>query len=119
MTELKVGGLQRTIIILAEKLQQGWRTFGIELRRILEPSQFVLGGLKFVPYKFKQILKYHPASSYVEAVKAPVQARLKHVQQPLVNEKVKAGSVKNIVEFLSDNSRTQVVVFETQAKSFS
>ena len=38
MTELKVGGLRQTIIIPAEKLQQGWRTFGIELRRILKPS---------------------------------------------------------------------------------
>ena len=36
--ELKVGGLRRTIIIPAGKLQQGWRTFGVELRRILEPS---------------------------------------------------------------------------------
>ena len=33
----------------------------------------------------------------MKAVKAPVQARLKHVQQPLINDKVKAGSVKDIV----------------------
>ena len=85
----------------------------------MEPSQYALGGLKFVSYRSKQIPNSHSVRSYVEAVKAPVQARLKHVQQPLVNEKVKAGTVKNIVEFLSDNSRTQVVVFETQAKSFS
>ena len=40
VTELKVGGLRRTIIIPVGKLQQGWRTFGIELRRLLEPSQY-------------------------------------------------------------------------------
>ena len=34
VTKLKVGELWRTIIIPARKLQQGWRTFGIELRRI-------------------------------------------------------------------------------------
>ena len=38
VTEFKVGVLRRTIIIPTGKLQQGWRTFGIELRRILEPS---------------------------------------------------------------------------------
>nr|POE85022.1 hypothetical protein CFP56_52982 [Quercus suber] len=74
--------------------------------------------LKFVPYRFKQIPKYQPARSYVEAVKAPVQARLKHVQQTLSKEKIQAGTVKNFVEFPSDNSRTQVAAFETQAGSF-
>ena len=59
VTELKVGGLPRTIIIPAGKLKQGWRTFGIELRRILEPSQYALGGLKFVPYRSKQIPNSH------------------------------------------------------------
>ena len=52
VTELKVSGLRRTIIIPAKKLQ-GWRTFGIELRRILEASRYALGGLNFVPYKPK------------------------------------------------------------------
>nr|POE75998.1 hypothetical protein CFP56_53517 [Quercus suber] len=118
VTELKVGGWQRTIIISARKLQQGWRTFGIELRRILEPSQYALGGLRFVPYRSKQIPKSHPVRSYVEAVKAPMQARLMHVQQPFINVKVKAGSVKKIVESPIDNSGTQVVVSETQAKFF-
>ena len=78
----------------------------------------MLGGLKFVPYRSEQISKYHPTRSYVEAAKAPVQARLKHVQQPLIKEKVKDGIVKNIVEIPSDKSRTQVVVIETQAGSF-
>ena len=85
----------------------------------MEPSQYALGGLKFVPYSFKKIPKYQPARSYVEAVKAPVQARLKHVQQPLRKEKVQAGTVMNFVEFPSDNSCTQVAASETQAGSCS
>ena len=119
VTELKVGGMRRTIINSAGKLQQGWRTFGIELRRLLKPSQYALGGLKFVPYRFKQIPKYQPARSYVEVAKAPVQARLKHAQQPLHKEKVQAGTVMNFMEFPSDNSCTQVAASETQAGSCS
>ena len=80
---------------------------------MLEHSHYALGGLKFVPFRFKQIPKYQPARSYVEAVKVPVQARLKQVQQPLRKEKVQAGTVMNFVEFLSDNSCTQVAAFET------
>jgi len=72
VTKLKVGGLRRTIIIPASKLQQRWRTFGIELRKLLEPSQYVLGVLNFVPYKSKQIPKFRAARSYVETAKALV-----------------------------------------------
>ena len=72
MIELKVGGLWRTVIIPVGKLQEGWRTFGIELRKILEPSQYALGGLNFVPYRSKQIPKFSAARSYVEAAKVPV-----------------------------------------------
>lgn len=38
VSELKVGG-RRSIFIPAGKVQQGWRLFGIELRRMLDPSQ--------------------------------------------------------------------------------
>ena len=119
VTELKVGGLRRNIIIPAGQSQQGWRTLRIELRRILEPSQYALGGLNFVLYKYKQVPKYRDATSYVEAIKAPVQARLKLVQQPFIKEKVKAGLVKNNnLEPPRDNSSTQVAVSETQVGSF-
>ena len=40
VTKLKVGGLRRSIIILASKVQHGWRAFGIELRRMLEPTHY-------------------------------------------------------------------------------
>ena len=118
MTELKVGGLRRTIIIPAGKSQRGWRTLGIELKRILEPSQYAVGGLNFVPYKYEQVSKNRTARSYVEAVKALVQARLKPIQQPFINEKVKHGAVEKILERPRDNSRTQVVLYETQAGIF-
>ena len=36
-------------------MQQGWRVFGIELRRMLDPSQYVLGCSKFVSYKSKSL----------------------------------------------------------------
>ena len=49
----------------------------------------------------------------MEAVKAPIQARLKPIQQPFVKEKVKDGVVENILEPPRDNSHTQVVVYET------
>ena len=113
MTELKVGGLRGSIIIPAGKSQGGWRTFGIELRRILEPSQYAVGGLNFLPYKYKQVPKNCTAKSYVEAVKAPIQARLKPIQQPFIKEKVKDGVMENILEPPRDNSHTQVVVHET------
>lgn len=53
----------------------------------------------------------------MEAVKVPVPARLKLVQQPCIKEKVKDGVVENILEHPRDNSRTQEVVYETQAGS--
>ena len=85
----------------------------------MEPSQYALGGLNFVPYKYKQVPKYRDAKSYVEAVKAPVQARLKPIQQLFIKEKVKDGVVKNNnLEPPRDNSRSQIVVSETQAGSF-
>nr|POE57158.1 hypothetical protein CFP56_34121 [Quercus suber] len=74
--------------------------------------------LKFVPYKPKHIPKYQPARTYVEAAKAPVQARLKHVQAGMVKN-VQAGIVKNVEEIPCDNSQAQVVVSEIQAGSFT
>nr|POE60730.1 hypothetical protein CFP56_53391 [Quercus suber] len=110
VTELKVGGLRRTIIIPAGKFQQGWKTFGIELRRRLEPSQYALGGPKFVPYKSKQIPKFHAAKSFVEAVKAPLQARSKPAQQLFIKENAKDGVVEKKMELPRDS--------DTQAGSF-
>ena len=73
----------------------------------MEPSQYALGGLKFVPYKYKQVPKYCDARSFVEAIKALVQARLNLAQQPFIKAKVKDGVVKNNnLEPPKDNSCT-------------
>ena len=111
--ELEVGGRRRSIIIPAGKVQQRWRAFG---RRMLDPSQYVLGGPKFVLYKSKQPLEIYSSWSFVETVKAPVQASLKHSQQPFIREKGKNRIVKKTkVESPRDKPCTQVVVFEAQA----
>ena len=44
MSELKVGGRQRSVIIPGGKAQNGWKVFGLELRKMLEPNQYALGG---------------------------------------------------------------------------
>ena len=61
VTELKVGEMRRSIIILAGKAQQRWRAFGIELRRMLEPFHYALGGPKALSYKSKLGSKIHPS----------------------------------------------------------
>lgn len=43
LTELKVGGLRRPIIVPEGKAQYSWKGFGLELRRMLEPNQHALG----------------------------------------------------------------------------
>jgi len=51
LTELKVGGSRRSIIIPVGIEKNGWRVFGLELRKLLKPDNYVNGGsrhLKFV-----------------------------------------------------------------------
>ena len=52
LTELKAGGSRRSIIISEGKERYGWRAFGLELRKLLNPSQYTVGGNcrpKFIP----------------------------------------------------------------------
>ena len=44
VSELKVGGHRRYVIIPGGKTQNGWKVFGLELRKMLEPNQYALGG---------------------------------------------------------------------------
>ena len=44
LTELKVGGSRRSIIILVGRAMNGWRVFGLELRKLLELDNYVNGG---------------------------------------------------------------------------
>ena len=51
LNELKVGRSRRSIIIPVGKAKNGWRVFGVDLRKILESENYVNGGtrqLKFV-----------------------------------------------------------------------
>ena len=51
LTERKVGGSRRSIIIPEGRARNGWRVFGLELRKMLEPENYVNGGFdqsKFV-----------------------------------------------------------------------
>lgn len=81
MTELKIGGLKRSIIIPPGKAQQGWRDFGLELRKMLAPTQYASGGSKFVAQLHKQNLEIQSSRSFVEAVKGYVLARdMKQIQ---------------------------------------
>ena len=114
VTELKVGGMRRSIIIPAGKAQQGWRAFGIELRRMLEPSHYVLGGPKALPYKPKLGSKIHPSRSFVETVKASVQVR-KHLNQPSIRETEKIQVVVNTTQPPRDEAGIQVVPIEAPA----
>ena len=52
MKGLKAGGSRRSIIIPEGKEKNGWRAFGLELRKMLNPSQYAVGGTglpKFIP----------------------------------------------------------------------
>ena len=44
LIELKVGRSRRSIIILVGKAKNGWRVFGLKLRKMLEPENYVNGG---------------------------------------------------------------------------
>ena len=58
LTELKAGGLRRSIIIPEGKERYGWRVFGLELRKLLFPFQYAVGGNG--PPKFiSQVRKYN------------------------------------------------------------
>ena len=52
LTELKVGWSRRLIIIPKGKEKNGWMVFRLELRKMLYPSQYAVGGTghpKFIP----------------------------------------------------------------------
>ena len=44
LIELKVGGFRRSVIIPEGRAKNGWRTFGFELRKMLELNQYAVGG---------------------------------------------------------------------------
>ena len=78
MFELKVSGYRRSVIIPEGKAQNGWKVFRLELRKMLDPDQYALGGLgqaKFVSLPQRRMLGPHPFRSFVEILKGQVQPR--------------------------------------------
>ena len=71
LTELKAGGSRRSIIILEGKERYGWRAFGLELRKLLNPSQYVVGGNcfpKFIPQARRYDLEAQNSRTFAEFV---------------------------------------------------
>ena len=71
LTELKAGGSRRTIILPVGKERNGWRVFGLELRRLLNPSHYAVesNGLpKFIPQLRRNNLEAQNHGTYAEVV---------------------------------------------------
>ena len=70
LTELKTSGSRRSIIILEGKERYGWRAFGLELRKVLNPSQYAVGvnGPKFIPQVWRFNLEAHHSRTFAEVV---------------------------------------------------
>ena len=71
LTKFKVGGSKRSVIIPVGKSKNGWRVFGLELRKLLKPDNYVNGGSghsKFVAQLHKDNSGVHPFKSYADMV---------------------------------------------------
>ena len=71
LTELKAGGSRRSIIIPKGKERYGWRAFGLELRKLLNPSQYAVGGNglpKFIPQVQRYNLEVQHSRTFAEVV---------------------------------------------------
>ena len=71
LTEFKVGGSRRSIIIHEGKAKNGWRVFGLELKKMLEPEHYVDGGSghsKFVAHPHKDNSGIQTSKTFVETV---------------------------------------------------
>ena len=71
LTELKAGGSRRSLIIPEGKERFGWRAFGLELRKLLNPSHYAVGGEglpKFIPQMQRFNLEAQNSSTFVEVV---------------------------------------------------
>ena len=70
LTELKTGRSRRSIIILEGKERYGWKDFGLERRKVLNPSQYAVGenGPKFIPQVQRFNLEAHHSRTFVEVV---------------------------------------------------
>ncbi|KAK9992895.1 hypothetical protein SO802_022598 [Lithocarpus litseifolius] len=91
LTELKVGGARRSVIIPEGKGKNGWRVFGLELRKLLNPSQYAMGGTghpKFIPQVLWQNLETQHARTFADVVQG-FQGRVEDGKQLSITVKEK------------------------------
>ena len=72
LTELKVGKSKRSIIIPVGRAKNGWRVFGLELRKLLEPENYVNSGYgqsSFVAKPHKDNSRVQPFKSFADTVR--------------------------------------------------
>ncbi|KAL0010938.1 hypothetical protein SO802_006046, partial [Lithocarpus litseifolius] len=103
LTEFKVGGSRRSVIIPEGKAKTGWRVFGLELRKMLEPDQYVNGGsgyLKFVAQTRKVSSEIQPFKTFADTVRGhQVQARgrnLPHLSSVSDKGQLHLGEIKGV-----------------------
>ena len=71
LTEFKVCGFRRSIIIPVDRAKNGWRVFGLELRKLLELENYVHGGIgqsKFVAQLRKDNSGFQPFKSFADTL---------------------------------------------------
>ena len=72
LTELKVGKSKRSIIIPVGRGKNGWRVFGLELRKLLAPENYVNSGYgqsSFVAKPHKDNSRIQPFKSFADMVR--------------------------------------------------
>ena len=94
LIELKVGGFRRSVIIPEGRAKNGWRTFGFELRKMLEPNQYAVGGsglIKFVAQPHRCNSEIQNTRTFAETVQGHhVQVMdSKHPEQLCIKDKGK------------------------------
>ena len=71
LTELKAGGPRRSLIIPEGKDRNGWRAFGLELRKLLNPSHYAEVGKglpKFIPQVRRHNLEAQYSRTFADVV---------------------------------------------------
>ena len=82
LSELKVGGSSRSIIIPEGRAKNGWRVFGLELRKMLELEHYVDGGFgHFVAYPNKDKSGIRTSKTFAETVRG-YQVQVRGRNQP-------------------------------------
>ena len=105
MKGLKAGGSRRSIIIPEGKEKNGWRAFGLELRKLLFPSQYVVDGTgppKFFPQVHRHYLEAQNSRTFAKAVegfhgKVEDRKQLKQLDTTVKGKMIQLGEEKLVV----------------------